>query len=141
MVAGIAATLALILTVSVGPGTAGECSTPEMTGAISAAVVELAAPGVPPTAFPALQLWPFPGSMEGLTSSSALPVPSASATHSQPGWPLTETRVRFAQSPSVEYLTEVSMVTPSAATICTVSPEFESDPVHGPNTLDAGMPE
>src|SRR5688572_20679585 len=63
-------------------------------------------------------------------------MPSCSASHAQPRWPLTKSgpRCRRAQSPSLAYTT-LSTFSPSASSISTSSPPFASTPVQPPITF------
>ena len=63
---------AVIVTGSVDFGSSGKWVTPEMTGAMSPAATEFAAPGVPPTGVLAFQFWPFALEKPALMSSSDL---------------------------------------------------------------------
>ena len=75
---------AVTYTGSVERGMTGKCVTSLISGAISAAAIELAAPGVPPSTVLAPQFWPLLFDIAALISSSDLPPPSAAVYHSQP---------------------------------------------------------
>ena len=80
-------------------GTAGECFTALMIGAMFAVRASLAAPGVPPMVWEMLHAWPLSLLSAGLRSSMLRPPPSASVLQSQP--PQVASRMRVAQSPSL----------------------------------------
>ena len=87
-----------IVTASVDFGTAGECFTFVMNGAVFATAMEFTAPGVPPPAAELPQFCPLPLSTRGLRSSRVRPPLFASDCQSQPFHK--SSRTRSAQSPS-----------------------------------------